>query len=255
MEKVLAVDLDGTLLHPEPEAIAVWGRSRYQYMSAMAAQLLAEISHQMPVAIASARNAQSVKRLVDQLPQVNFCGFVTENGLVARRSLQPVSDGSQWDMVANSLPHLLRITGYEQCLGLIPPKSVGNPEAILRSVLCQTGKHGHIYLDRHKIFVYPTLANKLSGLEKLGLEPWMALGNDLNDLDMLGHALHPATLADAHEKVKDMVKSQLGGYCSPAISHAGTRDILLWIKSLCASKAPDCEDLVPNMRLGKIASG
>jgi len=86
MEKVLAVDLDGTLLHPEPEAIAVWSRSRYQYMSAMAARLLEEISHQMPVAIASARNAQSVKILVDQLSQVNFCGFVTENGLVARRT-------------------------------------------------------------------------------------------------------------------------------------------------------------------------
>ncbi|MGK7904409.1 MAG: HAD family hydrolase [Hormoscilla sp.] len=237
MEKVLAVDLDGTLLHPEPEAIAVWGRSHYQYMSSMAAQLLEEISHQMPVAIASARNAQSVKRLVDQLPQVNFCGFVTENGLIARRHLHPGSDGAQWDTVANLLPDWLRITGYEQCLGLIPPKSVDDPEAMLRSVLSQTGKHGHIYLDRHKIYVYPTLANKLSGLEKLGLEPWMALGNDLNDLDMLGHALHPATLVDAHEKVKDMVKSKEGGYCSPAISHAGTQDILLWIQSLWASKA------------------
>lgn len=255
MKKVLAVDLDGTLLHPEPEAIAVWGRSHYQYMSAMAARLLEEISHQMPVAIASARNAQSVKRLVDQLPQVNFCGFVTENGLVARRHLHPGSDGSQWDIVANLLPDWLRITGYEQCLGLIPPTSANNPEAILRSVLCQAGKHGHIYLDRHKIFVYPTLADKLSGLEKLGLQPWMALGNDLNDLEMLGHALHPATLADAREKVKDMVKLKPGGYCSPARSHAGTLDILLWIQSLCARKAPDCGDLVPNMRLGKIASG
>ncbi|MBC6422887.1 MAG: HAD hydrolase family protein [Hormoscilla sp. SP5CHS1] len=236
MEKVLAVDLDGTLLHPEPEAIAVWSRSRYQYMSAMAARLLEEISHQMPVAIASARNAQSVKILVDQLPQVNFCGFVTENGLVARRHLHPVANGSEWDIVANLLPDWLRITGYEQCLGLIPPTSVDNPEAILRSVLCQTAKHGHIYLDRHKIFVYPTLANKLSGLEKLGLQPWMALGNDLNDWEMLGHALHPATLADAHEKVKDVVKSKEGGYCSPAISHAGTRDILLWIQGLCASR-------------------
>ena len=145
MEKVLAVDLDGTLLHPEPEAIGVWSRSRYQYMSAMAARLLEEISHQMPVAIASARNAQSVKILVDQLPRVNFCGLS-----VARRHLHPESDRSQWDIVANLLPDWLRITGYEQCLGLIPPTSVDNPEAILRSVLCQAGKHGYIYLDRHK---------------------------------------------------------------------------------------------------------
>ena len=71
----------------------------------------------------------------------------------------------------------------------------------------------------------------------MGLQPWMALGNDLNDWEMLGQALHPATLADAHEKVKDMVKSQEGGYCSPARSHAGTRDILLWIQSLGARKA------------------
>jgi len=237
MEKVLAVDLDGTLLHPEPEAIAVWGRSRYRYMSRMAAQLLEEISHQMPVAIASARNAQSVKGLVDQLPQVNFCGFVTENGLVARRHLHPVAHASKWDIVANLLPDWQRITGYEQCLGLIPPTSVDNPEAILRSVLCQTGKPGYIYLDRHKIFVYPAPSSKLSGLGQLGLEPWMALGNDLNDLDMLGHSPHPATLADAHEKVKDVVKLKQGGYCSPAWSHAGTRDILLWIKTLCARRS------------------
>ncbi len=227
MEKVLAVDLDGTLLHPEPEVIAVWGRSRYQYMSSMAAQLLEEISHQMPVAIASARNAQSVKILVDQLPQVNFCGFVTENGLVARRHLHPVANGSEWDIVANLLPDWLRITGYEQCLGLIPPTSVDNPEAMLRSVLCQTGKHGYIYLDQHKIFVYPARSSKLSGLGQLGLEPRMALGNDLNDLDMLGHSLHPATLANGHQKFKDVVKLKPGGYCSPAVSHAGTGDILL----------------------------
>ena len=155
----------------------------------------------------------------------------------SQKDLHPVANGSEWDIVANLLPDWLRITGYEQCLGLIPPTSVDNPEAMLRSVLCKTGKHGYIYLDRHKIFVYPAPSTKLSGLRQLGLEPWMALGNDLNDLDMLGHSLHPATLADAHQKVKDVVKLKQGGYCSPAMSHAGTQDILLWIKSLCARRA------------------
>ncbi|OQX10591.1 MAG: hypothetical protein BWK80_45585, partial [Desulfobacteraceae bacterium IS3] len=83
--KAMAVDLDGTLLHPEPEAIQVRGRSGYRYMSKT--EFLVHISRSMPLIIATGRNAQSVHNLVKQIDDLKIAGFVMENGLVARRHL------------------------------------------------------------------------------------------------------------------------------------------------------------------------
>ncbi|MBF0234276.1 MAG: HAD hydrolase family protein, partial [Desulfamplus sp.] len=82
--KALVCDLDGTLLHAEQEAIAVPGRTRASFLSADAALLLAKISRIFPVVIATGRNAMSVHKLVRQLPDVEFSGFVLENGFVVK---------------------------------------------------------------------------------------------------------------------------------------------------------------------------
>lgn len=231
-KQILVVDLDGTLLHPEPEAIAVPGRSSYRYLSRTAADLLAQISELIPTAIATARNAQNIKQLVNQLPNVRFCGFVTENGLVAKIYLddEPAAK-SEWNAVANLLPDWLQLTGYENCLGLIPPKSLENAETVLRNTLLQSGRDGYVYLDGHKIFVYPSIPSKLAGVRSLGFNPLIALGNDLNDLDVLSASCYTATLSTAHEQVRDVVKRK-GGYCSSLVSHAATEDLLLWTYEL-----------------------
>jgi hypothetical protein len=227
-KQVLVVDLDGTLLHPEPEAIAVPGRSSYRYLSKTAANLLAQISELIPIVIATARNAQNIKHLVNQIPTVRFCGFVTENGLVAKLHLDDQTTvKNEWNAIASLLPEWLQLTGYENCLGLIPPKHLENAEMVLQNTLSQSSKDGYVYLDGHKIFVYPSMPSKIAGVYSLSFNPLIALGNDLNDLDVLNASCYTATLSTAHEKVKDIIHTK-NGYCSSLVSHAATEDLLLW---------------------------
>lgn len=226
IQEVLAVDLDGTLLHPEPEEIAIWGRTRYQYLSQTAANKLAKISQKIPVVIATARHAQTVKSLVERLPPTNFFGFVLENGLVAKKNLNE-SSVSQFDFqkIAQLLPQWSIIEGYENSLGLIPPSSLKNPKEEVEQILSNLPMQAYVYLDGHKLFVYPTIPSKLSGLQTLKCVPMMAMGNDWNDLDMLGASPYPLTVSNAHIKVKALI-SESRGYCSSFVSHQATLDLL-----------------------------
>jgi hydroxymethylpyrimidine pyrophosphatase-like HAD family hydrolase len=234
-KQVLVVDLDGTLLHPEQEAIAVPGRVSCRYLSQTSANLLAEISKLIPIVIATARNAQNVKQLVQQIPDVCFCGFVTENGLVAKFHLDetPIAN-SNWNAVTDLLPNWSKLTGYENCLGLIAPKNFENSDKFLRKILFENDIPGYIYLDGHKIFIYPSMPSKLKGIQFLNFFPLITLGNDLNDLDMLNASPYTATLSTAHEEVKEVVNHK-GGYCSSLNSHAATEELLLWTYELVAS--------------------
>lgn len=226
IQEVLAVDLDGTLLHPEPEKIAVWGRTRYQYLSQTAANKLAEISQKIPVVIATARHAQTVKSLVEQLPSTNFFGFVLENGLVAKKNLNESSVGNfDFQKIAQLLPQWSIIEGYENSLGLIPPSSLKNPKEEIEQILSNLRMQAYIYLDGHKLFVYPKKPSKLSGLQAISCVPMMAMGNDWNDLDMLDVSPYPLTVSNAHMKVKALI-NESRGYCSPFISHQATLDLL-----------------------------
>jgi hypothetical protein len=233
-QQALVLDLDGTLLHPELEAIAVPGRVSYRYLSRESAKLLAQISKLIPTVIATARNAQNIKQLIKQIPDAHFCGFVTENGLVAKIDLdeKPVATNN-WNAVTNLLPNWLQLTGYENCLGLIPPESLKNADRFLQKILLKNNITGYIYLDGHKIFLYPSLPSKLKGIRFLKFIPLIALGNDLNDLDVLNASIYTATLSTAHEKVKETVNSK-GGYCSSLVSHAATEELLLWTYELVA---------------------
>ncbi|MBF0468859.1 MAG: HAD hydrolase family protein [Desulfamplus sp.] len=148
----LVCDLDGTLLHAEQEAIAVPGRTRASFLSADAALLLAKISRIFPVVIATGRNAMSVHKLVSQLPDVEFSGFVLENGFVVKHgiyasnnssSASDISDSdiddskiaqnriddsehsgdknsfAEWDKIAALFPDWERLPFYENCVGFI----------------------------------------------------------------------------------------------------------------------------------------
>ncbi len=227
--KVLVVDLDGTLLHAEPEEISVRGRSGYRYMSKGTGAILARIGEILPVVIATGRNAQSVGRLVEHLGHVRFNGFILENGLVARKRLQIHGAGKDaWAAVMEVLPGWDRLDGYENCLGVIPPPWIQDPSAVLEEALSLAGKTGCLYPERHKLFVYPSLPSKLAGAGSLGIEPYIVLGNDLNDLDILDAASHCATLISAHEQVRQRVRDK-GGYCSPLSSHAASENLLSWV--------------------------
>ncbi len=228
-KNTLSVDLDGTLLHSEPEVIPVRGKSGFRYLSERAAQLLIKISRIMPVVIATGRNALSVKKLTVQLPDVRFGGFVLENGFVVKRSLDSESRlENKWDFMIDLLPDWERLPGYENCIGLIPPENRKNPGNIVRQILQETGKTGYVHSEPRKIFIYPGTPNKMSGLHRLRVHPYATMGNDLNDLQMMKDSSCPVTLSAACIPIKNIVKEK-NGYCSALSSHAATEDMLAWI--------------------------
>lgn len=227
---VLSVDLDGTLLHSEPEAIAVRGRSGYRYMSGRTAELLIRISRQMPTIIATGRNMQSVRRMTGQIPEFRCYGFILENGFVVRTEMNDTISVRQcWDELAGYFSGWERLDGYENCLGMIPPSSEENPEENIRLAMADMGNQGFIYREHHKIFIYPSMPSKLSGCRALGVMPLIAVGDEVNDVDILEAARYAGTLSIAHNSVKHIVL-QKQGYCSPLSSHAASEDLLQWVE-------------------------
>ena len=229
---VVAVDLDGTLLHLQPEQIEVPGATVSSFLSGAALEYLQELSQLSDLVIATARNSHSVTKLVSQLPGVRIAGFVMENGLVARPHLERHPDHiPPWEEIAEELSHWRRLIGYEACLGLVPPKTEPYALQILADLVANSRCPGIIYRDRHKLFVYPYRPNKHQGLEKLGFSPWMALGNDTNDLELMQASPYLGTLSDATRDIKAVVDSK-NGFCSQQTGHDGTIELLEWALEL-----------------------
>ncbi|GBC63679.1 hypothetical protein DENIS_4677 [Desulfonema ishimotonii] len=246
--KALVVDLDGTLLHAEAAAIPVRGRSGYRYMSRTSAALLTDLSHLVPVVIATGRNARSVDRLVAQLGQIPFSGFVMENGLIARqRVCRDNIPEDPWADLFERLPGWERLAGYESCLGMIFPPDMADPEAVVRDALACLGLTAHIYRERHKLFVYPFPASKLAGIEALNFDPFIVLGDEINDMDMLRAGAYPGTIASAHQRVRQYIR-EAGSYCSPSASHAGTEDLLRWAGAIARKNCPAGAEFSVNHR-------
>ena len=229
LRQAVVVDLDGTLLHTEPEAIEVRGQSGCSYMSRVAFDYLHAISAYLPIVIATGRNAQSVQRLVAQTAGVGYAGFVMEHGLVARHSLSNVSDRvSPWLPLNSLLGTWRQLPGYEQCLGVIPPPDLAKPRDVLQQALDITHLQGTIHEEGHKFFVCPTEPDKMVGLRAITIEPLFALGNGLNDLSLLAASTYAVTLRTAEPEVRAIVAAK-SGYCSALCSHQATADMLAWV--------------------------
>lgn len=227
--RALYVDLDGTLLHPEPARFQVKGRSGSSYFSEKSAELLFNISGLAPVVIATGRSALSVKKFTDQISDIHFSGFILENGLVARDSLyvgQKRDD--RWRYVLQRVPDWEVLKGYENCLGLVPPEGISDPVEYIRRIVIESGVECLIYPERYKIFLYPQKMDKTSGLAFLKMDPFIALGNETNDMQMLSISSYPVTLQSSCSQIQELVKRK-NGYCSSRSSHSGTEDMLDWV--------------------------
>jgi len=226
----LAVDLDGTLLHPEskPGALAVQGFTGVRYFSRAAADLLTDLSRLLPVLIVTGRNARSVQKMTDQLPHLILGGFVLENGMISRTALpsgRPEND--PWAGAAARLPGWRRLTDYENCLAMVAPPDAPDPLGTLEKVLHACGDGCRLHREGPKVFAYPRKPGKLAGVLELGFDPFIALGDEWNDADLLEACKYPGTLISASETVREIV-GRKNGYCAPAASHAGTEDLLRW---------------------------
>ncbi|MBF0200464.1 MAG: hypothetical protein HQK66_03955 [Desulfamplus sp.] len=265
-KKINAVvcDLDGTLLHTEKEAIPVKGRSGVSFMARETASLLAKISRIFPLVIATGRNAVSTRRLVMELPDVRFFGFVFENGFVAKKNiLSSISYSTKWERMASLFPAWERLPFYENCLGLIPPGPPGEspedfaleisretsedfspgtpretPEDFAGKIIRANGFDDHVYRENRKIFIYPGRIDKMRGLSMLGVHPYIAMGDEINDLQMLQDSSFPVTSRESIEILKAVVHEK-NGFCSPLNSHEAACDMLEFAYRKIMDKSED----------------
>ncbi len=223
----LVCDLDGTLLFPYKEAISVKGRSAVSFLGKDTALLLAKISQIFPLVIATGRNAVSTGRLVKQLPDVVFSGFVLENGFVVKQNINDTVRGStKWDKIAQFFPNWERLEFYENCAGFIPPppqRPMAKEKAEI--ILKENGYSDLVYRENKKIFIYPGTVDKMRGLSILGIHPYIAMGDQINDLQMIQKSTWPVIPDSGVAELKTIVK-QKKGFCSMYTFHDASREML-----------------------------
>ncbi|CAK8718339.1 MAG: Hydroxymethylpyrimidine pyrophosphatase [Candidatus Electronema aureum] len=227
-DKAVVVDLDGTLLHYEPESYIIKGRSRDCYLSGKTVELLAEISQRLPTFIATGRNAFSVEKITNQLTKVHFAGFVLENGFIVKTDISSTNQHKRKWRFADKVPvDWEPILGYESSVGFILPNRYENPAALVQQLLKETQENGYVCHQHPKIFIYPQMPDKMLGLAQFNVEPYISLGNDLNDMQLLQKSTHSVTLSTACPEIQEIVKGK-NGYCSPFTAHAAAEDMLRW---------------------------
>ncbi|XOF32433.1 MAG: HAD family hydrolase [Candidatus Electrothrix sp. YB6] len=226
--KAVAVDLDGTLVHTVPGEYTIPGRSGNCYLSHRAVELLAEISRTLPTFITTGRNAASVQKIIRHLEKVRFVGFILENGFVVKKDLRsPDPRKEKWKFADKVPPDWEPIPGYERSAGFILPRGQKNPAELVRNLLKETREQGYIHLNQPKIFVYPQEPDKMQGLAEFNVRPHIALGNDINDTQLMQASTYPVTLQAAHSSIKKIAEKK-DGYCSPFADHAAAEDMLRW---------------------------
>ncbi len=295
-------DLDGTLLYPRKEAIAVKGRTGISFLGKDAASLLAKISRVFPLVIATGRNAVSTARLVKQLPDVVFSGFVLENGFVVKQNIYDtvsydtagydaagydtagydaadydtadydavgydavgydaagydavgydaadydaagydaagydaadydavgydvINYNTKWEKIAQFFPDWERLPFYENCTGFIPPSTqMDNAKKTAEIILKENGYNDLVYKENKKIFIYPGIVNKMRGLSILGVHPYIAMGDQINDIQMIQESSWPVVPDSGVAELKTIVK-QKKGFCSLLTSHEAAHEML-----------------------------
>ncbi|MCP3943829.1 MAG: HAD hydrolase family protein [Desulfobacteraceae bacterium] len=220
-------DLDGTLLYSKKEAIGVKGRSGISFLGKETARLLAKISRIFPLIIATGRNAVSTARLVKQLPDVRFKGFVLENGFVVKENIHDiVGKEPKWEKIARLFPDWERLPFYENCVGFIPPPTQrAGAKTMAEMILKKNGYCDLVYGENKKIFIYPGAVDKMRGLLILGIHPYIALGDEINDLQMIQESTCPVIPDSGVGQLKTIVTAK-NGFCSLLTSHEAARDML-----------------------------
>ena len=234
-------DLDGTLLHSQEEEIGVKGRSGIRFLGKDAALLLAKISRVFPLVIATGRNAISTAKLVEQLPDVVFNGFVLENGFVVKQNIHDTFsnnnaryNSTKWEKIARLFPGWERLPFYENCAGLIPPPTQRDQaKEIAKIILKENGYYDFVYKENRKIFIYPGTVNKMRGLCILGIHPYIAMGDQINDLQMIKESSCPV-MPDSGAAELKLIVNEKNGFCSLRTSHEAAHEMLdFTYKKIC----------------------
>lgn len=233
----IVLDLDGTIVFPEQAEISIPGRSRPTFIATSTAQWLGRIAQKCNLYLATARNAASVARVVNSLPNVSFAGYVLECGLVSRIDIHATPQPSQdrellVALLQESLQNWECVAGYEQMVCFIAPSVIDNaPEVVCQLLAQQSLKTAwHVHQERQKTFLYPQILCKAEGLSKLGVSRIdFAAGDDLlYDGSMLAKSVYPLTLPSATEDLIKFVQSRKG-FVATSGGHAGALQLLVEI--------------------------
>ncbi len=236
----VVLDLDGTIVFPDPAEITIPGRSRATYLAASTAVLLESISKRCNLYVATARNAVSIAAMVRSLPAVRFAGFIVECGLVWRTNIHdpPIHSPVRYRFYENliqSLPQWEFVDGYEQMICCIAPEHISHPADHAATIVTSFSPSVPwlVHQERLKTFFYPKQLCKVTGLANLGVgKVDFAGGDDFRyDYGLLAAASYPLALPSADEAIVQLVRARRG-FVATSTVHAGATEMLEQISLL-----------------------
>ncbi|MBF0234275.1 MAG: HAD hydrolase family protein, partial [Desulfamplus sp.] len=142
---------------------------------------------------------------------------------------------AQWDKVAALFPDWERLPFYENCAGFIFSSSkadspsnqvdIDSMAQYAEMILIENGYNHLVYKEKRKIFIYPGHVDKTRGLAFLGVDPYIAMGDGSNDLQMMQKSTLPVMLDSGVNELKKIV-TQKKGFCSMQRSHRAACEML-----------------------------
>ena len=238
----LILDLDGTLLHPEPlpEAVAVPGRTRNAWLGRATLRKVARLARRHPLVLATARSWAATEVVFGALQAAGATpvGLVLEDGGLigapgALRALEPARDWTalrlamtsagapeDWNWQLDFTHCLVVHAGQPERARHLAPRVFAAAQVYAADL--------KVHVDGSKIYVTGARADKVAGLRALlgaDFERARGVGDGANDLCWLPQVAHPATLAGASPALRAAVRAH-GGFVSARTGHDGIVEAL-----------------------------
>ncbi|MFO7711280.1 MAG: HAD-IIB family hydrolase [Candidatus Woesearchaeota archaeon] len=235
-------DIDGTLIHRiEEEGTQPAGSGRY--ISTRTIDLIQELQQKDQFILITGRRKSGYDQIADVIPHdyaiIEHGGVIISEG-VDERWFERVGDtigkpgeysGPLWDYAET-----LRSEGYKiDSEGRIASFRVYNTEPVLTGGELEKlfekldketeGTGMKVIINENMLDVIPRAAGKANAIRFLGSD-YLAIGDNLNDIDMLESSNYALCPGNALDEIKS-----LADYVSPYSYHKGTEDVLEHLKN------------------------
>ena len=94
-----------------------------------------------------------------------------------------------------------------------------------KDLLKKMGYNDIVIREKKKIFIYPGDMDKMRGLANLNVHPYIAMGDEINDIQMLRASTFSVTSCSGVDELKHIVKYK-NGFCSMKNSHEAAAEML-----------------------------
>jgi hydroxymethylpyrimidine pyrophosphatase-like HAD family hydrolase len=221
-KKMIVSDIDNTLIHSEyiKKSIKIPNEEKYISKENLNYIKLLLNKH-IEFNLCTGRRIINYNHLYSIIPH-NIAGI--EHGSIVISNLKKIN--TNYEPKLYSFYKFLLKKDYKIDInGRFASFSVINPDNYFYSINFQN--HGvKMILNENRVDVISLNQGKGNFIQSLKNNNLIyAIGNDLNDIEMLKKADKSFCLNDSHNEVKKIVIKK-GGYVSPYSSHLGTKDIL-----------------------------